>query len=218
MNDFYQYLGKSKINIDPLAEYLKSSIIPLYEDKTYRNWICSLRTKESIAHGYPPVFLDNEWKPEKGKIAFSKNFWCLPFKYTDDHAMFVVGGINFLKMFPEVFELSNVDPWYTTLKNFLDKPQIIITNGDSSLHSDVGGRSCALNTFLYNTDKSKTELWNKTEKVHEIVYNPGDAYLLNVRQRHQIKQTSNETRCVLSWGYSIPFQKAIEILNEKSKQ
>jgi hypothetical protein len=217
MNKYYHYLGKSNINVEPLVKYLHDSIIPLFNDNEYRNGICALRTKQSVEHGYPPVFLDANWKPGK-HIMSSKDFWCLPFKYTSNTAMFVLGGNKLSTDFPEIFKLQNADPWTDKLKRYIDTPQIIITNGDSSKHSDVGGRHCSINTFLYNTDKSITEFWSETEKAGEIIYNAGDAYLLNIRQLHQIKQSSNGIRCVLSFGYNIPFEKAKEILYEQNTQ
>jgi len=208
----YQFLGKTQLNLQPVVDLLLSSIVPLFTNFEYRNHICELRSAESILTGSPPVFLDKEWQPEKQHLSSSKSYWCLPFKYDDNSAMFVVGGRAFLEAFPDIFLYNTVDPWYSKLRKFQEYPQIIITNGTSSKHIDLGSRSTAINTFMYNTDKSVTQFTKGNQNLGSIIYEPGDSYLIDVKTEHQIVQQTDDVRIVMSWGYKCPFSDALDLL------
>jgi hypothetical protein len=209
-SEFYHYLGKSKIEFQPLVDYLKTSIIPLYEDKEYREYIIAHRSEESLLSGFPPVFLTKDWKIEKQKMTTAKNFWCQPFSYKTGDVMFVIGGPLFLEMFPDAFSDSGPDDWTKKLQIVSTRPQIIMTNNTSGRHIDLGTRNVAVNTFLYNTDKTVTDFFpdSSSDKVESITYQPGDAYLINVKKYHQVRHSSQETRCVLSWSYECNFDLA----------
>jgi hypothetical protein len=210
----YQYLGKSELDVEPLTTFLKDTLVPLYEDSAYRNMIHSSRSRESYQKGFPPVWLDQNWQPEKNQeIKSSRYFWCLPLQ----NDFFVVGGQMLNLKFPTVFGYENKSSWSIRLNTNLVKPQILISNQSSSIHVDIDRKS-AVNTFLYNTDKSITEYFSGDTVTESFTYEEGDTYLIDTETPHRINQMPNCTRLVLSWGYNIPFEKAVEILNEKSKQ
>lgn len=206
----YRYLGKSELDVGPLTDFLKDTLVPLYEDQSYRTMIHSLRTKESYQKGYPPVWLDQDWQPEKNQaMKASRYFWCLPLQ----NDLFVVGGQMLSLKFPKVFGYENQSSWSKCLNANLVKPQILISNQSSSIHVDTDRKS-AVNTFLYNTDKSITEYFSGDTVTDSFTYEEGDTYLLDTATPHRINQQPNCTRLVLSWGYNIPFEKAVEALND----
>ena len=159
----YRYLGKSELDVGPLVSFLKDTLVPLYEDPVYRTMLHSLRTSESRKKGYPPVWLDRNWQPEKDQsLKHSRHFWCLPLQ----NDFFVIGGLLLDLKFPTVFGYQNRSSWSNRLKDYLVKPQILISNQPSTIHVDTD-RKCAVNTFLYNTDNSVTEYYDG-ENVIEI--------------------------------------------------
>lgn len=205
---YYEYLGKTELDVAPLAAFLKETIVPLYEQEDYRESIRAARTPDKIKNGTPPVWLDQNWQPAPDQSARkSSHYWCLPLA----NDLFIVGSLSLTKQFPEVFGFSIQATWAKKLAPFLNKPQILLSNKSSSIHTDLDRKS-AINTFLCNTDKSITEFYQGAELVDSFSYSEGDTYLLDTTQLHRINQQSVETRLVLSWGYNISFEAALNAI------
>lgn len=205
-NDFYRYIGNLELDINPLVNYLKESVIPLFEDKTYKEQISLIGN----AQQFKPIWLDKKWEPT-GSDLFKR--YVVPFYYGDTVNLFVLGGMELLNMFPEIFQFPKKYKWYEQLKSFEVRPQLVISDSSTSIHRDYD-RSCAFNTFLYNTDCSITEFYDSTysTKLSEISYNIGDTYLLNVNRPHRVKHIKPALRIALSWGYKCSFKDAVNFI------
>ena len=206
-SNLYHYMGKLEIDIQPLISYLSSTLIPLLEDQEYKNKIVELSPKTGT-----PIWLDTEWQPSKELTDIGQRF-IVPFSYDKKISLFVLGGRALYKMFPDVFYFPKTFSWYEKLKPFEVRPQLVISDANTSVHRDFD-RSCAINTFLYNTDCSVTEFYSPVNKAKlaEITYEPGDTYLLDVSQPHRVKHLKPKLRIALSWGYTCTFQEVISII------